>query len=264
MGFLDSLFGGADNHVEKLKVPEWWEDPNYRQTQDFLQPLGMDILGGKIPDYYKPIGEFGGDEFEKYLALTNRDISLGASEAMARSGRARGGALPAVTSQLIADNTTKARYADFERALKGRAGLFDAGVGITEGVRGAGLTNQAQKNTFNLESFDKAMQQAEYMDTYESEHAKNKGQMIGTILGGGVGFIAGGPAGALQGAGIGSSLMGGGTEDLLSAYAKRPTIPNASLTGPLPGVSKFGSIGNASDAGAMSGFYKALNPSWFN
>jgi len=128
---------------------QYYEDPDYRETQDFLKDYGIDLLKGDIPDYYKGIGETGGQQLEDLIAMTNRDITQGATDALAKTGRLRGGALPAAVAQPIADNSTKLRYADLQRMLQGKQYLMNQGVGITEGVRGAAQTEGGRQNEFN-------------------------------------------------------------------------------------------------------------------
>lgn len=252
------LFGGKDkSRTEDLAVPNWWEDPNYRQSQDFLQPYGENILNGKIPDYYKSIGESGGAEFENYLKLTNGDIMQGVNESLARSGRGRGGAAAAVSAQAIADNSTKARYADYVRAIEGKKSLLGAGIGIEEGVRSAGLTNQSQRNQFNLGAFDRELGKASDLDAYDRQSSADIGKTLGTlapIAGAGIGFAIGGPAGAQAGYGIGSAIGGGGGAaspqwlDIL-ASSKNSGINGPVNSGSTAGVSSLGAIGNDSSAG---------------
>jgi len=101
----------AKSAADRLNNWEYLEDPDFTDTQEALKGLGLGLLEGEVPDYYKAIGQTGSEEFEKALALTNRDISQSAAEAAAASGRGRGGNLPAVTAQSIADNAIEARYA---------------------------------------------------------------------------------------------------------------------------------------------------------
>lgn len=144
----------AKGRLGDLNYPDYFEDPDYRETQDYLKKLGIGILDGDIPDYYKGIGETGSKEFEDMLGLTTRDIQKGAAESMALQGRGRGGQLAAVTSGSIADAATKLRYADYNRAMTGKEWLFGQGKGITEGVRGAGQQEGVNRNAFNVGEFN--------------------------------------------------------------------------------------------------------------
>ena len=244
MGFFDFLTGGGDSRVESIKPPEWYEDPDYRFGQDKLKELGGGLLEGKVPSFYQGIGETGGAEFEKFLGLTNRDILQGVNETAGRNGR--GGNAAAISAQAIADNSTKARYADYTRALQGKQDLLNLGVGVTSGVRGAGQTQGQNKNDFNVGNYKQEVANAKYLDKYDQEQSSQLGETLGTIAGGGIGFMVGGPAGAMAGAGLGSSLMGGsGGGSWMDAF-----MPKAgSKTTSSPGVSSYGSIGNGSNQG---------------
>jgi hypothetical protein len=235
MGMWD-WWEDEESGVESIKMPEYYEDPDYRETQDYLKKYGMDIMSGQIPDYYKPIGETGSKEFEDMLGLTTRDIQKSASEAMALQGRGRGGALPAVTASAIADASTKARYGDYTRSLEGKGFLFNQGRGITEGVRGAGQTEGARKNQFNLSIVDKQMEQQSYLDKYEAQQDAELGDLIGTIASAGIGAYTGGLSGVAGGvlAGAGDALFG---TDFINTLLKSSTGKKASS-----GVSDLGSI----------------------
>jgi hypothetical protein len=127
------------------------EDPLYTSSQASLDKLGSGLLKGDVPDYYKSIGEAGGSEFESMVSLMNRDIQKNAAEAMASSGRARGGNLAAVTAQETGDATAKLRYADTQRALAGKQYLLNTGINVENGVRSAAFANMTGENQFNKE-----------------------------------------------------------------------------------------------------------------
>lgn len=243
--------GGDESRVEGLETPKWWEDPDYRATQDKLKGLGTGILDGNIPDYYKGIGETGGPEFEKFLGLTNADAMRGAEESLAKSGRARGGSAAAVTSQAIADNSIKARYADYTRSLEGKKWLFGEGRGITEGVRTAGQTEGSRKNAFNLDVYDRQFSKGKYLDSYDRQASEDQGAGIGKLLnaavGGVTGFMTGGPVGAAAGA-IGG-LTGTGATWLDALSSKKPSTTATTGAKAAAGVSSLGSIGNDSVEG---------------
>ena len=134
---------------ELLGNMQYYEDPDYRETQDFLKEYGINLLDGDIPDYYKGIGESGSQEFEDLLKMTNRDITQSTTESLAKGGRGRGGALGASTAQSIGDNTAKLRYADLERSLQGKQYLMNTGAKMTEGARSAAQGEEGQVNQFN-------------------------------------------------------------------------------------------------------------------
>src|SRR3990167_1604172 len=198
-------FGQEDDNEEpKLPVPpDYFEDPDYRQTQDFLKQYGFNLLEGKPNDYYGEIGSYGGPEFEKMLGLSNRDIQQSAAEAAAKSGRGRGGFLPAMTAQTVADNTSKLRYADYLKAMAGRQYLFGEGRGITEGVRSAGQTEGSRRNAFNLDQYGINRQNTMFDINRADEAAGAQGEMFSNLFKIGAGAFAGGMTGGLPGAIIG-------------------------------------------------------------
>ena len=204
-------FGGGDDGGSSIKRPEYYTDTDYRQTQDALKGLGLGLLDGKVPDYYRSIGETGGKEFEDMLGLTTRDITKSAAEASAAGGRARGGSLPAITAGAVADAATKARYSDYNRALAGKQDLLNLGVSTTTGVRGAGQQEGALRNNFNWKDYSAQVNERAYQDMKEAQEDAALGEMIGTIATVGLGVATGGASFGMQGAMAGglSALTGG-------------------------------------------------------
>lgn len=250
-GIID-FFGGGDEEEPKLPPPpEYFEDPYFSDIQSFLSSFGKNILEGNPNSYYGEMGAVGGPEFEKVSSLSNRDIQQSAAEAAAKAGRGRGGLLPSVTAQTVADNTSKLRYADYLKAMEGRKTLLNTGVGVTEGVRSAGYNNQALRNNFNLKSYDYTRENALYDINRADMAAQQEGDLLANLFGIGAGAIAGGVTGGPIGALIGGA---GGIESLASAGAldkifgmaggAAKTDPLASST---PGVSSLGKIKSSSD-----------------
>ena len=196
-GIRDFFLGGDDeeSNLEGFKLPEFFEDPEFIKTQKFLSDFGINILKGNIPEFFKPLGETGSKEFEDVLSLTKRDIQESTLETAAITGRGRGGSVPSSVARAVGDASVKARFADFLRAMEGKGFLFQQGRGITEGVRGAGLSNQAQRNTFNLSTAGLDLKSRGLLD--EQDTAEK--DLLGKIIGGGLGFLAGGPVGAAVG-----------------------------------------------------------------
>jgi len=224
MGFFSNLFGGGDDDYEPIARPEYYTDPAYAETQDYLKKYGMNMLEGEVPDYYKAIGETGSPEFEAMLGKTKAGISQSTAEALAKSGRARGGQLAASTAGAIGSAEAEARYADYLRSLQGKAGLFSTGIGVTEGVRGAGQTEGARRNQFNWRDYSAQVGERNYLDAKEAQEDAEFGQMIGTIASIGIGAATGGMSLGWQGAlaGAADALTGGGTS-FLSNLGKATT-----------------------------------------
>ena len=85
-------FGGGDDEsaLEGFQVPEFFEDPIFKETQEFLKDFGINILKGDIPEFFKPLGETGSKEFEDVMALTTQEIQESALETAAIKGRGSG------------------------------------------------------------------------------------------------------------------------------------------------------------------------------
>src|SRR3990167_8918657 len=117
---LTGLFDKDESRTEDIKYQEYFNDPNFTSTQDFLNQYSKNLLNQGPNDYYRPIGEYGSPEFLNYLNVANNDIIGGTSEALARSGRGRGGRLAEVTAQSIGDSNRDLKFRDYLRAMQGR------------------------------------------------------------------------------------------------------------------------------------------------
>lgn len=134
-----------------FQVPEFQPDKYYDPSQQILFGQGKDILAGNLNDYYAPIGEFGGDQFHKFLDSVISDTSKAVDESAIRRGVGRGGTTAAATAEAVSGISAQYGYQDYLRAIQGREGLLKLGTGDIEGVRSAGLTNQAQVNNYALQ-----------------------------------------------------------------------------------------------------------------
>jgi len=241
------MTGGADtpeSHLAKWDIPDFEEDPDYRKMQDYLKELGIDILGGDIPEYYSGIGEPGGDEFEQYLNLMTGDIKKSALETSAAIGRG-GGRATEIASKNVGEFSTKARFADFMRALEGKKWLFGKGKDITEGVRGAGQTQQAQKNTYGLKKAGMEADVGGYLDKYDA----NIDAMLGDLFSKDISMTAGAISGAAGKTGM-EGILGGiegatGVDfDLEEIFKKAVPVPETTGT-PKSKKLNLGQIGSS-------------------
>ena len=187
------------SNLEGFEIPTFEEDPDYRETQDLLKKLGIDILGGDIPDYYSGIGETGSPEFENLLSLMKGDVQSSVESAAAATGRT-GGVVASQTAEKVGKLSTEARFEDYVRALQGKESLLNKGVGITESVRGAGQTQQAQENQFSLSAAGLDLEKRLGLDLQDAQQGEALGKLAEVGLGAAAGFITGGPTGAIVGA----------------------------------------------------------------
>ena len=249
MGFFDFLTGG-DSKTEDVKYPDWYSDPNFTGSQDFLSQYSKDLLTSGPNAYYSPIGEYGTSQFQDYLKQTNASTMAGMDESLARTGRSRGGQAGQMAAQALGDRNANLAWQDYLRAMKGREMFFNTGLGVQQDVRNAGFNNQSAKNDFNVNGSIFNLEKAKYGDQYDANQSAGVGKFLGTLVGGAIGFMAGGgPMGALAGAGMGSDLMGGssgsGTPAWLDALMKAKgtgTTGSASSADTFRGVSKMGAI----------------------
>ena len=150
-----------------ISIPGYFNDPYVAKTQKDLYGFGTDLLAGNPNSYFKPIGEFGGQELEDVIGMGTRDITQSAAEDAARRGSRGGGS---AVARAVADYTKGLRYADFQRALEGRKFFMNTGLETIGGVRNAGITSEANRNAFNLDSTRLEIQQ----DQFEQEQAAKK------------------------------------------------------------------------------------------
>jgi len=232
---------GGDSALSGFNLPDWYQVPYYDSSQKNLDTFSGGLLKGDVPDYYKPIGQFGGPEFENFLQRSLADVRKSAIEGVARQGRARGGALPSSVANASADVTSQLRYSDFLRAMQGRENLMKTGLAGQESVRQGALTNQSQRNTFNQNNSGMDLRWRGAMDDQARQAAQDQGEMISGLvdaIGGGViGGATGGPFGALAGAAGGLSSLPN-LDKILNLGGNRTTSDKSSY------VSNLGAINN--------------------
>ena len=226
MGFMSSLFGGGSSKFEDVKIPDYQEDKYYESSQAPLQKTGLSLLEGKPNDYFKPIGEYGGQEFENVLGLLKRDVSTGVNEDLVRRGVGRGGIGATAQARAIGDISTKTRYADYERAMAGRQNLLNTGADILGGVRSGALNREGIRNPFELQRTGLDMQKAGALDAFQTAKDNKLSDLIGGAIGlaapfvmpgigSALGGLFGGAGGGLGASSIGSSsLLGAGGNPL--------------------------------------------------
>lgn len=260
--FIGDIFGGGDSQVSDVKYPDWYSDPNFESTQAFLKQYSEDLLTKGPNEYYAPIGQYGTDEFLNLIQNTNSKTLMGVNEALAQSGRARGGRPAEVAAQTLGARNADLLYKDYLRAMEGRAGLLNTGLNTQMNVRNAGFANQGARNEFNLGGANFNFEKAKYGDLFDRQQAEDIGKMFGNIVpiaGAGLGFMVGGPAGAGIGYSLGSSIGGGGgsaSPEWLDAIigSKKTPVASAARSSAVPGVSDIGKISGMDPAALMDIF----------
>ena len=132
------------------KVPDYYTDPYFTEAQKTLTPFYSSILKGQPDPYFAPIGEIGGEEFEDILGLTQRDVTRGVTEDIARR-KVRGARGTDIIARIMGDVTKRLRFEDYSRGLKGRETLLGVGTRGLEGVREAGQRYSSDVSTFGLQ-----------------------------------------------------------------------------------------------------------------
>lgn len=219
------LSKGKDKGPNLPPPPEYFTDPDYRKTQSYLSDLGINVLDGKIPDYYKGIGQSGGQEFENYLGMLEGDVQRGALETAAATGRG-GGAATEIATRETGRLSTEARYKDYARAMEDKKWLFNEGRGITEGVRNTGQQEGANRNTFNLKSY--GLNVGNILTSYgiDKQNEAEFGNLIGQDIGGIFGAYGGGKSTGTFAGGVGGMM---GNYDWTDIFNKIQTPKTANV-----------------------------------
>lgn len=258
MSFWDDLFGGGDSRTDGVNYPDWYTDPHFSGSQDFLDQYSRNLLNNGPNDYYRPIGEYGTPEFFNFINQAHAGTQNGVDEALARSGRARGGRAGEVAAQSIGDSNTRLIYEDYLRAMKGREMFLKTGLDTQRDVRNAGFSNQSARNNFNVAGANFDYNKAIYGDQYDRQASSDLGEMFGNIAplaAAGVGFAFGGPVGAKVGYDVGSSVFGGDASqspqwlDMVSA--SRGGSSGSRSPDELGGVSSIGRINSSNSDDLM-------------
>jgi hypothetical protein len=208
LGCSPGDFGGGSSNVSDIKMPEWYTDPLYTSSQDYLNTYGTNILEGKLPSFYSSLGQTGSDAFKSKLTQTNRDTATAVNENLVRRGISRSGVGLSTTAKQVANNSTNYNWADYLQAQTEKASLLNTGLNTLSGVRSSALTNQGSKNQFNLGVTGLELQQA----GAEDQASANEGSMWSSLLSAGIGALGtvggmmiAGPAGAAVGSGLGTA-----------------------------------------------------------
>lgn len=167
-----------------ISLPGYFEDPYIAKTQSDLYGVGSSLIAGKPNSYFAPIGEVGSPELEGVIGMGTRDITEAAAEDAARRGSRGGGSQVA---RAVGDYSKQMRYADFVRAMQGRQSFLNTGSEILGGVRSAGISEGANRNSFNLDSTRMQIQQDQFEQKQAAEKKAARNAMYGKILSSAIG-----------------------------------------------------------------------------
>jgi len=183
-GYLTEMFGLTDKPEgpEPIQLPDFYTDKYYQPVQDQMYQFGTGAMEGKIPDYYKPLTESGGPEFENYLKMVGRDVSRGVTEDMARRNIS-GPAGTDTIARTMADVSTKGRWDDWMRSLSGKKAMLGEGIDALQGVRTAGLQYGDQKNRFNLAETGIGMDATRMMMNQQNRESDDWNKMMSSSIG---------------------------------------------------------------------------------
>ena len=182
-GWIGSEMMG-DSAVSGVSIPEFQEPEYYSDIQDTLKSFGEKGLEGEFPEYYQPLGEIGGETFEKYLTRVTGDVTGRALETSAKLGQ-RGGAVGESVAQEVGDISAQMRYQDLLTGLQGRQSLLGTSLNTLANVRESDLSYTDLVNQFALGSTSLALGKAGAEDSWESMQANmiTSGIMGGAQIG---------------------------------------------------------------------------------
>jgi hypothetical protein len=209
------LFGGGKSAVSQVKLPDFYTDENFTNTQKDLYGYGKDIMGGKLPDFYSSLGKTGSSEFKGMLDLVNRDTALAVNQNLVRRGMSRSGAGLATIAKATADTSAKMNFEDYQKASTEKANLLNLGINTIGSVGDKALSFGGQKNQFGLSKAQLELQQAQAKDAAKAAQNKMWSDMISSGIGVAATIMTGGAAAPLMGASTGmlGKAAAGGSAD---------------------------------------------------
>jgi len=203
------------------QYPDYVEDENFNESQERLSGLGENILEGDVPDFFSDIGKPGGQSFEKFLNMSNADISKGILESAAATGRS-GGAVQSMTAEAIGKNETSLRYKDYLNSVEGKKWLMNMGVDITSGVRTSAFGREQGINKFAIGETNYNLKRDQYLDQSDLMLGKMEGDAWGDVIG--------------SIAGIGGMMGGGSTPSTVGASTAPGGFQNFNMSSGLGGI----------------------------
>jgi hypothetical protein len=133
-----------------ITLPNYYEDPNVSKSIESLMGVGGQLTSGNIPDYYKPIGEIGGSEYQDMVKAVMKNVGTQVEENLARRNISGGGISGRLTAEAMGDTLADLGYKDYSRALTGRLNLLNTGTNALSTAGSLALNKSGMLNEFNL------------------------------------------------------------------------------------------------------------------
>jgi hypothetical protein len=206
MGFFDDLFGGKDPSKEANKylsqIPGRLGEYYNPYIQAGRGALGdwQSQLGGLIKDPGGRLNEIGGGYKESPGFQHALQQALGGAGRAAAAGGMAGSPMHEQQNMGLASDIASQ---DYNNWMQQALGLYGGGLQGMGNIAGMGL----QASGGMADQIAQMLAQQGH-NAYEGAKGRNAamGGLFGSLLGGGLGFMTGGPGGAL----LGSGLLGGG------------------------------------------------------
>lgn len=245
---MKKMFGGGKGGSQSFDwqqyMPDWYSDPYYEKGQDKMYDFSSKLMAGESPaPLYESLVTHGGKEMEDLLSLYKSDITQSVEESQAKKGTGRSGVTDAIVSEEVGKQSIKTRWDDYLRAQAGKELFFKGGMTGMSDVTGKALTNQHQRNQFELAKATMGMTGMQNEATFAQSNANAQSAGWSDFLSSGIGAI-----GSMAG------MYTGGTS----------TAAGADMTAALGGGNISGEYMNWKNPGAKAGLGSAdyVNQIW--
>ena len=165
-------------------MPSFFEDKFVGKTKEALFETGGEFLRGEPSEFFKPIGEIGGQQLTDLIAMIGKDITSSVQGDVIQRGVGRGPAATELISGKMGDISTQLRWQDLLRGLEGRKFLLGEGRGMVTDVGQMGLEGQRQKNTFSMQIANLVRQDRSRKDEKKAQEAMFWSNLVSGGIGG--------------------------------------------------------------------------------
>ena len=194
-----------------MNIPSYYKSPYYEDAQKTLMPYGQGLLQGNVPEFFAPIGEYGGPLLDEYTRRVERDVSRGVTEDLARRG-IRGERGAGIIAGKVGDISSALSWQDYVRAMTGRENLMKTGLGVMGDVRSAGLNEASLRNEYGLNKARLELSDQQFQEQMAWQKEQQEQAMWDSLLSSGIGAIGNVVGmGMLGGFGMLGSAGGGGS-----------------------------------------------------